>query len=178
MSPWEHAVSNDLSQGELLRDCPIPLLADVRLEAPAGSVCDVKVTRMDVIVVTQSCDLAARGIQPPRADLVAVCPVYSISEWTEQNPQFAKSDRRETARLGRMEGIHLLSSPRVPEDNQHALVAHFRQIVTVPHRVAAGHARSHADRWRLRSPFLEHFSQAFALFFMRVGLPFGIPKYT
>jgi len=29
----------------------------------------------------------------------------------------------------------------------------------------------------LRSPYLEHFSQAFARFFMRVGLPTAIPPF-
>lgn len=175
---WELAAAHDLRQGELLRACPIPLVTHLEPEAAHGSVCDVTVTRMDVIVVTQSCDLAVRGSQPPKAELVAVCPVYSLGEWTERNPKFARPDNRETARLGRVEGIHLLASPLAPTDNQDALVAHFRQIVTIPLRVAATHARSNPTRWRLRSPFLEHFSQAFALFFMRVGLPFGIPKYT
>lgn len=110
---WELADTHDLSQGELLRACPIPLIADIEPDAAAGSLCDVRVTHRDVIVVTQSCDLAARGHTPPKADLVA-----------------------------------------------------------------ATYALSSLHRWRLRSPFLEHFSQAFALFFMRVGLPFGIPKYT
>jgi hypothetical protein len=32
-------------------------------------------------------------------------------------------------------------------------------------------------RWRLQSPFREHFSQAFARFFMRVGLPAAIPAF-
>ncbi len=31
-------------------------------------------------------------------------------------------------------------------------------------------------RWRLDSPSLEQFSQAFARFFMRVGLPRTIPE--
>jgi hypothetical protein len=34
------------------------------------------------------------------------------------------------------------------------------------------------NRWRLQSPFLEHFSQAFARFFMRVGLPSAVPPFT
>ncbi|MEZ2279409.1 MAG: hypothetical protein ACBR12_21120, partial [Microcoleus sp.] len=33
------------------------------------------------------------------------------------------------------------------------------------------------DRWRLKSPYLEHFSQAFARLFMRVGLPSAIPPF-
>jgi hypothetical protein len=40
-----------------------------------------------------------------------------------------------------------------------------------------GQAMRLGPRWRLRSPFLEHFSQAFARFFMRVGLPSSIPEF-
>ena len=39
------------------------------------------------------------------------------------------------------------------------------------------HALSLGNRWRLLSPFLEHFSQAFAPFFMRVGLPAAIAPF-
>ena len=37
--------------------------------------------------------------------------------------------------------------------------------------------RQPGPRWRLRSPYLEHCSQAFARFFMRVGLPGTIPPF-
>ena len=39
------------------------------------------------------------------------------------------------------------------------------------------HAAQLGPPWRLRSAFLEHFSQAFARFFMRVGLPSTIPEF-
>ena len=39
------------------------------------------------------------------------------------------------------------------------------------------HAQQLGDRWRLRSPFLEHFSQAFSRSFMRVGLPSAVPEF-
>ena len=32
-------------------------------------------------------------------------------------------------------------------------------------------------RGRLQSPFLEHLSQAFARFFMRIGLPSTVPEF-
>ena len=38
-------------------------------------------------------------------------------------------------------------------------------------------ASEFAVRWRLMSPYLEHLSQAFARFFMRVGLPSSIPEF-
>lgn len=50
-------------------------------------------------------------------------------------------------------------------------------IVSLPHAYLSRHAAGLGRRWRLQPPFLEHYSQAFARFFMRVGLPSAIPKY-
>jgi hypothetical protein len=48
----------------------------------------------------------------------------------------------------------------------------------LPYSYLSKHAESLNDRWRLQPPFLEHFSQAFARFFMRIGLPSAIPAYV
>jgi hypothetical protein len=53
----------------------------------------------------------------------------------------------------------------------------FREIYSLPSDYLTDHAISLGTRWRLMSPFLEHFSQAFARFFMRVGLPSTIPEF-
>ena len=47
----------------------------------------------------------------------------------------------------------------------------------LPFSYLTRHAAALGNRHRLQSPFLEHFSQAFARFFMRVGLPSSIPAY-
>ena len=71
----------------------------------------------------------------------------------------------------------MLASPLAPEDNRRALVVDFREIYSLPHDYLIDHATRLGPRWRLMSPFLEHFSQAFARFFMRVGLPSTIPEF-
>jgi hypothetical protein len=78
---------------------------------------------------------------------------------------------------GRVEGLHLLASPVNPADNRGALVVDFREIYSLPFDYLMGLAAQRGPRWRLRSPYLEHFSQAFARFFMRVGLPSTIPPF-
>jgi hypothetical protein len=52
-----------------------------------------------------------------------------------------------------------------------------RQIVSLPIAYLRRHAGNLGPRWRLQSPYREHFSQAFARFFMRVGLPTAIPAF-
>lgn len=54
----------------------------------------------------------------------------------------------------------------------------FREIYSLPIEYLERHSLNLDDRWRLQSPFLEHFSQAFARFFMRVGLPSAVPPFV
>lgn len=54
--------------------------------------------------------------------------------------------------------LHLLASPTNPADARSALVVDFRAIYSLPVAYLNRHAVQVGDRWRLRSPFLEHFS--------------------
>ena len=124
----------------------------------------------DLIVVTQSCDL-----ENGKAPFVATLPIVPLTVFEEQRPQF--KNQWESVRLGRREGLHLLSSFQDPNNNRDAMVVNFRQIYSLPIGYLINHAKSIKPRKRLRSPYLEHFSQAFARFFMRVGLPSDIPRF-
>lgn len=59
-----------------------------------------------------------------------------------------------------------------------SMVVDFGHIVSLPIDYLENHAALIGNRWRLGSPFLEHYSQAFARFFMRVGLPSGIAQFS
>jgi hypothetical protein len=108
---------------------------------------------------------------------VAGCPIFPLAEFEAVSPPFARKGRWYEVLKGRIEGLHLLASPTPPEENRQALVVDFREIFSLPHEYLADHAKQMGPRWRLRPPFLEHFSQAFARFFMRVGLPSTIPEF-
>jgi hypothetical protein len=71
----------------------------------------------------------------------------------------------------------LLGSRTEPDNNRQASVVDFREIYSLPFDYLAHRAAQLGTRWRLAPPFLEHFSQSFARFFMRVGLPASIPPY-
>ena len=126
-----------------------------------------------LIVVTQSCDLENK-----KARFVATCPTHTLAEFEEANPAFSRKGQWEQVRKGRVEGLHLLASPERPSENRDALVVDFGHIISLPLDYLEAHAESLGDRWRLRSPYLEHYSQAFARFFMRVGLPSAIPPFS
>jgi hypothetical protein len=137
-----------------------------------GKIDSVQMNRANLIVITQSCDLTNQ-----KAEFVALCPIHALDKFEAVNPHFQKKGAWEDVRKGRREGLHLLACPENPDDNRGALVVDFRQIVSLPFPYLARHAGSLGRRWRLQSPFLEHFSQAFARFFMRVGLPSAIPPF-
>lgn len=167
---WERASGPSLLQGDLLPQCSVPIFSAEFGSEGAEEVVDV--APCDLIVVTQSCDLAQA-----KAVLVATCPIYGLAEFEESNPGYARKGKWEEVRRGRVEGLHRLASPDRPEDNRAALVVDFRQIFSLPTGYLMRRSGELGPRWRLQSPFLEHFSQAFARFFMRVGLPSSIPPY-
>jgi hypothetical protein len=56
-------------------------------------------------------------------------------------------------------------------------VVDFHQVYTAPREFLESVLKSRAQgRLRLLPPYREHLSQAFARFFMRVGLPSGVEK--
>ena len=170
---WETVEGASLAQGDVLTDCLIPVMPDEVGAAtnPEGTYTfqgDV----FDVIVVTQSCDL-----ENAKAPLVALCPVSRLDAFESVNPIFRQRGRWEQVRQGRVEGLHLLAGFDLPDDNRQALVIDFRQIYSLPIGYLQRRATTIGRRHRLRSPYLEHFSQSFARFFMRVGLPSAIPRF-
>jgi hypothetical protein len=159
-----------LRQGDYLPQCLVPVFGP---DLAASGTHEVRADVYDLIVVTQSCDLEQR-----KARLVAACPIYPLAEFEAVNPAFAKKGRWNEVLKGRIEGLHLLASPVNPANSRDALVVDFREIYSLPFDYLVSRVTQLGPRWRLRSPFLEHFSQAFARFFMRVGLPSTIPQFT
>lgn len=168
---WEEISTDKLAQGDFLPACSVPIVPP-DFKADAGPA-KVRIDVIDLIVMTQSCDL-----ENNKATLVACCPIHSILRFEEFTPALKKSGEWERVRQGRVEGLHLLGSTTKPDDKWGAFVVDFRGIYSLPVGYMTQHARSMPSRWRLLSPYLEHFSQAFARFFMRVGLPSPIPPYN
>ncbi|HUG19991.1 MAG TPA: hypothetical protein VMM56_13490 [Planctomycetaceae bacterium] len=170
-SYWVEHLGDDLAQGDLLPNCLIPQFHP-DFGSTSGQEERVQVAQADLIVVTQSCDLINN--KPP---FVALCPIDTLSSFEIANPRFLQKGAWEEVRKGRREGLHMLCAPSAPGDNRKALVVDFRQIISLPFNYLASHSQQLGVRYRLKSPFLEHYSQAFARFFMRVGLPSAIPPF-
>lgn len=167
---WKLIDETLLQQGDVLDGCAIPIVqSDFRYDAEGGEI-EVEIRRL--IVATQSCDL-----ENDKAPYVALCPLYTLPEFRETNPKFLNKNQCESVRRGKIEGLYMLPSPSEPDDNQQSFIVDFRMIVSLPIEYLSSHASDLGERPRLNSPFVEHFSQAFARFFMRVGLPSQIPAF-
>jgi hypothetical protein len=165
---WASCHGEQLEQGDYLPGCWIPLVgADFD---PAKAEPEISIGRSNLIIVTQSCDLANDKIQ-----LAALCPIADLATWEQLNPDYAKRGFWESVRQGRREGLHMLSAFVDAGAGRNALVVDFRQIFSLPVPYLRRHAAGLGARWQ--SPYREHFSQAFARFFMRVGLPTAIPAF-
>ena len=170
---WQSVSGRNLAQGDLLPNCLLPVFVAPTASQSSDDSQEVSVLTARLIVVTQSCDLENKKVQ-----FGAMCPIHTLEEFAGQNPHFQKTKNWEAVRKGQVQALHMIASPEYPEINTQSLVVDFGHIVSLPIDYLEDHAAAIGDRWRLESPFLEHYSQAFARFFMRVGLPSGIAQFS
>ena len=86
-------------------------------------------------------------------------------------------DGIENVRKGRLPAYHLLNKCELPDTKREFRVVDFRYTYTLPLEFCKEFAARIPSRIRLLSPYREKLSQAFARFFMRVGLPTDIPPF-
>ncbi len=106
-----------------------------------------------------------------------VCPLWQLSEFEKENEYYRSRQGKEALRRGYLPGYHLLNRCEIEGFETDYLVVDFRTVYSVPFDFIVNLAKSRKKRIRLLPPYREHLSQAFARFFMRVGLPVDIPKF-
>lgn len=166
--PWYEKVEGPpLDQGDCLLKLPIirPIYDSALIAATdeGHPNIDAAITRYDCIVMTQTCDLAH-----DKLDEVILCPFEPLDVFAQENKNYHP---RKIAR-GDVPGFHLLNQNADPP--MPVSVVSFRQIFSVPKAFLSEVARAMPPRPRLLPPYREHLSQAFARYFMRVGLPVEI----
>ena len=123
-----------------------------------------------MIILSQACD-----IQNNKIESIVLCPVWSLKTIIETNPYYENSKSRESLRQGKEPSYHLLHSYNSDNISMDYSVVDFHQIYTLPKDFLKRIAIDTQYRIRLLPPYREHLSQAFARYFMRVGLPLDIP---
>jgi len=167
--PWYQIVENspEILQGDFIQKCPIII--------PPSQITDdfdVKIKDYNVIIMSQSCDIVQKKI-----DLVLVCPYWPLSEFENVTDILKGKEGKEILRKGNMPGYHLLNKCEIEGFETDFLVVDFRSVFSVPLKFLFDLMQKDGKRLRLLPPYREHLSQAFARFFMRVGLPVDIPPF-
>jgi hypothetical protein len=171
---WYETVGPEdgLVQGDLLLGTVHPLVH--RFTASNNDV-EVVLAEDDLVVLTQTCDLV--NGKAPTVLLAVVTPFEQLVrfEFERGNQMVASKAFRERLVAGETPPFSLLR-PSLPDLAWG--VVDFRKLVTLDNSHVHDIARSKESRLRLLSPYREHLSQAFARFFMRVGLPHDAKEFV
>lgn len=185
---WYRVAPGDaqLTQGELIFNCPVVSwneAAQWNPEDPAGTLrAASEVAADDVVVMTQACDIEQRKV-----DNIILCPHYELAayktDWegvmreNAQNPT-AEAWRKECEGIkqGSRWGLSMLNPYATAGFAMTHRVVNFHQIFSVPRPFLENFISRAPSRLQLNPPYREYLSQAFARFFMRVGLPLEIER--
>ena len=171
--PWYHVVcGRDLAQGDLFQNCPV-FLPRLDSYVPGHDAIAFDEELRDVIVLTQSCDLVGGR---EKVSEVMLCVVWRRSDFSP--PHYLSTPRgMEDVRRGIVPGFHILAASTQNGFERDICVVDFRRTYTLPLEFVRRFAETVGERLRLMPPYREHLSQAFARFFMRVGLPVDVPPF-
>ena len=188
---WYRIVGSDISitQGDIILNCPLVSWRDSVLPDLEGKQeSEVLKTAIiaisaDVVVLTQACDL-----QYNKVANVILCPHLSLEEyqkvWEREMEKKSQSPTSKSWKShcddicdGFVWNLTMLNSFEMSPDRIEIRLIDFHEVFTVPRTFLESLLKKRkGPRFSLLPPYREHLSQAFARFFMRVGLPVEIDK--
>lgn len=164
---YELTEGEQLEQGDILFECPVvvpntplPLSELHRTEISAD------IITYNVVGMTQSCDLENSKVQD-----VLLCTHWDLEEAKQADPSLAKKNALVEIKNGRRPCYTLLNRSDLLNPSMDLRIVDCRKVFCLPLSSVQQLAVSQGPRLRLRSPYREYLSQAFARFFMRIGLP-------
>jgi hypothetical protein len=90
MTPfWQQINEVALAQGDLLPRCLVPQFEPDYGHGGADDIREVPVGEADLVIVTQTCDLANNKVT-----LVALCPIHTLKDFEKQNEKFKRKHSR------------------------------------------------------------------------------------
>ncbi len=172
--PWYRLTTGDeLAQGDVLEAFPVFLPPDDLEDWNESASAFFTTEERNVVLMTQTCDLV-KGRE--KVSEVLLCPGWPLSRY-QAGEHLATTKGREEVRRGILPGIHMLASCELPDFAREVRIVDFRQVYSLPLRFVRQRAVASGPRMRLLPPYREHLAQAFARYFMRVGLPADIPPF-
>lgn len=177
-----------LTQGDIIHDCPLVSWKAEGLQLSGREEAEVlrgmtHTIKADTVVMTQACDLEHGKVRN-----VVLCPHSSLTEYREawkatmeskrQNPSNkAWRSHCEDIRDGFVWNLAILNAGGTGTIETEHRVVDFHEIFTAPRDFLESLLEQRGQpRLRLLPPYREHLSQAFARFFMRVGLPVQVSQ--
>jgi hypothetical protein len=189
-SVWYEEVpaSEKLMQGDLILSCPVATWDADTLHTQGQSEEEflrtaIKAIRADVVVMTQACDLKQGNVTK-----VTLCPHLTLDKYRplweakllsgNQNPtEKAWKTTCNDLKDGLIWNHSLLNNGETESLHIEHRVVDFHDVYTLPRQFLESLlVQRGLPRLRLLPPYREHLSQAFARFYMRVGLPDPIDK--
>jgi hypothetical protein len=186
---WYEAVEagERLTQGDLILNCPLiawkpdPLQLQQNTEKTDVLKGATTAIQADVVVMTQACDL-----EHEKVTNVILCPHFSLADYRQaweaemnnrnHNPT-EKAWKRHCNDIcdGFVWNLTMLNANSSDDLSIEHCIVDFHYVYTVPRSFLESLLKQRGQpRLRLLPPYREHLSQAFARFFMRVGLPVPI----
>ena len=185
---WYHEIapSEPITQGDIIFDCPIltwryppPDSSGLQSEDDLKKLIEAEIA--DIVVMTQACDLEQRHVER-----VIACPHLSLEEYHASfNELKSRAGQTPTSKAWRSQCDDIrngyvwnLAMLNAWNDAEHPIahrIVDFREVYTLPRAVLESLLMQRGrPRLSLLPPYREHHSQAFARFFMRVGLPTAV----
>lgn len=171
LNNWYSLVKdNTLEQGDILEGIKIPVPT---YEFLTGVRPDVEIDIVNVVIITQTCDLV-NG----KTKWVQVSVLTDLSLMQQEHDVFSGKKNLEKIRRGYLHNYHMLAECDIDSHKREIGIIDFRNVSSVPIEYVKDFVSQGQERRRLNSPYKEHLAQAYARFFMRVGLPIDIPKFA
>ena len=189
--PWYETIveGNSVTQGDLIFNCPLlswntDNLAFHGSDESETLFAATNAVSADVIVMTEACDLENHKVSN-----VILCPHISLTEYKSYWESDMKShDQNPTTKAwkshcndicdGYLWNLSMLNNYIIDgSKSMEVRLVDFHEVFTIPRAFLEQLISQRGKpRVRLLPPYREHLSQAFARFFMRVGLPVPLLK--
>lgn len=172
--PWYDLIdcSSKITQGDILFGCPVAKLTvnDYKI----WDEFDTEIDNINGIILTQACD-----IENGKVDNIILCAIESKTDFEKILRDKGKNEKEIKKALegiikGQQNALHIINCYKSESFEQDFYIVNFKDIFSIPLTLAQRIAKGNGKRLRLLPPYREHLSQAFARFFMRVGLPINI----
>ena len=174
--PWYSLLKNEegVTQGDIIKNCPVArLVTNTEIITPGDNI-KASIDYMDGVVVTQACDIANNKVKD-----IILCNIIRLSEYKNDCLNKGMSEKNfdnsiQSILKGQQYAFHLLNNYRSNEFADDYYIVSFKDVFSVPLDILKNVALTNGYRLRLNTPYREHLAQAFARFFMRIGLPQNI----